>query len=90
LSWRGSTALALRKLSGPTIWLEEAADGMASGRQRAVQTAFVEPMTPLTTALPECVIELESTGGGKTRIQWKAAEPLGWTSLLRAEREMAG
>jgi hypothetical protein len=37
--------------------------------------------------LRECLIEFESLHGGKVRIQWKAAAPPDWISLLRAWRE---
>ena len=40
--------------------------------------------------MPEYVIEFESASGGKMRIQWKAAAPPDWGSLLRACRETAG
>ena len=40
------------------------------------------PATP-----EECVIEFESSGGGKMRIQWKATAPPDWASLLRAWRD---
>jgi hypothetical protein len=38
-------------------------------------------------ALEDCVIEFESSIGGKMRIQWKAATPPDWASLLRAWRD---
>jgi hypothetical protein len=34
-----------------------------------------------------CVIEFESSGGGKMRIQWKASAWPDWVSLLRAWRD---
>ena len=40
--------------------------------------------------LPECVIEFESAGGGKMRVQWKAALLPDWASLLRAWHETQG
>jgi len=40
--------------------------------------------------LEECVIEFESSGGSKMRIQWKTTVPPDWTILLRAWRETEG
>ena len=59
-------------------------------RRRATKPAFVELVAPHTTPLGECVIELESSRGGKMRIQWKASGPPDWVSLLRAWRETEG
>lgn len=52
--------------------------------------AFVELITPPATASAECLIEFESSRGGKMRIQWKASAPLDWVSLVRAWREAEG
>jgi hypothetical protein len=60
-----------------------------SRRPSASRTAFVELVTQ-PAMMPECVIEFESASGGKMRIQWKAAVPPDWTSLLRAWRETSG
>ena len=49
--------------------------------------AFVELIGSGAAALPECMIEFESASGGKMRVQWKAAVPPDWASLLRAWRE---
>jgi hypothetical protein len=69
--------------------LKKRLNGMPSGRQTASKTAFVELVRQSST-VPECVIEFESPEGGKMRIQWKAATPPDWSSLLRAWREAAG
>jgi hypothetical protein len=61
-----------------------------SHRRKASRPAFVELITPHPAALEEWVIEFESSRGSKMRIQWKAATPPDWTSLLRAWREMEG
>ena len=61
--------------------------GVSRLRRKASQPAFVELIAPQTATLQECVIEFESLGGGKVRIQWKAAVPPDWTSLLLAWRE---
>jgi hypothetical protein len=59
-------------------------------QQKATKPAFVELIAPHPATLEECVIEFESSSGGKMRVQWKAAVPLDWVSLLRARRETEG
>jgi hypothetical protein len=59
-------------------------------RRRATKPAFVELIAPSRAQLEECVIEFESSGGSKMRIQWKATAPPDWTTLLRAWRETEG
>ncbi len=71
------------------VGLKKRLNGMPSRRPNASRTGFVELVTPPST-VPECVIEFESSSAGKMRIQWKAAEPPDWASLLRAWRETAG
>ena len=62
--------------------------GRPSGRrQRATPAAFVELVAPPEAKLDECVVEFESSRGAKMRIQWRAAAPPDWASLLRAWRE---
>jgi hypothetical protein len=39
------------------------------------QAAFVELVVPFRAPIEECVIEFESSGGSKMRIQWKATAP---------------
>src|SRR5262245_29422942 len=70
--------------------LKQRLGGMLSqpGKQR--QPAFVELIGNSAAAVPECVIEFESPGGGKMRIQWKASVPPDWTGLLRAWHETPG
>jgi hypothetical protein len=67
------------------IGLKKRLNGAASVRKSATKTAFVELAPPAT--IPECIIEFESANGGKIRIEWKAAVPPDWASLLRAWRE---
>jgi len=57
-------------------------------RQKTSKPAFVELLAPHPATLEEWVIELESSGGSKMRIQWKTTAPPDWTSLLRAWREV--
>jgi hypothetical protein len=71
------------------VGLKKRLNGVTSVRTSAGKTAFVE-LVPPASPMPECVIEFESASGGKMRIQWKAAVPPDWTSLLRAWRETAG
>ena len=58
-----------------------------SRRRKVYKPAFVELVAPHSPALEDCVIEFESSSGGKMRIQWKAAAPPDWASLLRAWRD---
>ena len=60
-----------------------------SPRRKAAKASFVELVAPYPATLDGCVIEFESSRGGKMRIQWKAAAP-DWVSLLRAWREAEG
>jgi hypothetical protein len=39
-------------------------------RRKETKPAFVELVAPSPTQLEECVIEFESSGGSKMRIQW--------------------
>jgi len=59
-------------------------------RRRATKPAFVELIAPSPAQLEECVIEFESSGGSKMRVQWKATAPPDWTTLVRAWRETEG
>ena len=56
-------------------------------QRRTTKPAFVELIAPLPATLEECMIELESSGGSKMRIQWKTTAPPDWTNLLRAWRD---
>jgi len=67
--------------------LKKRLGGVSRLRQKASKAAFVELIAPHAATLKECVIEFESLRGGKVRIQWKAAAPPDWTSLLRAWRD---
>ena len=55
--------------------------------RKATQPAFVELIAPNRAQIEECVIELESSGGSKMRIQWKTTVPPDWTNLPRAWRD---
>ena len=67
--------------------LKKRVGGVSHGRRKARKPAFVELIAPASAMLRECLIEFESVHGSKVRIQWKAAAPPDWMSLLRAWRE---
>ena len=66
--------------------LKQRLGGTASRPMKGSKPAFIE-LVGRPPVLPECTIEFESASGGKMRIQWKAAVPPDWASLLRAWRE---
>ena len=70
--------------------LKKRLGGVPDARRKKTKPAFVELITPHSATLEECVIEFESAGGSKMRIQWKAAMPPDWANLLRAWRETEG
>jgi hypothetical protein len=70
--------------------LKKRLGGTQSVRRKVAKPAFVELITPHPATLGECVIEFESSSGGKMRIQWKASAPPDWASLLRAWRDTQG
>ena len=67
--------------------LKKRLGGVSQRRRKPRKPAFVELIAPPSAMQGECVIEFESLHGGKVRIQWKAAAPPDWMSLLRAWRE---
>ena len=67
--------------------LKKRLGGVTRPRRKARKPTFVELIAPPSAILRECLIEFESLRGGKVRIQWKAAAPPDWMSLLRAWRE---
>ena len=70
--------------------LKKRLGGAPSLRRKATKPAFVELIAPHPATLEECIIEFESSRGGRIRIQWKASAPPDWASLLRAWRETEG
>src|SRR5258708_13300453 len=54
----------------------------SSHRRKAPRPAFVELITPHPATLEECVIEFESSSGGKMPIQSKASPPPNSATLL--------
>jgi hypothetical protein len=71
------------------VGLKKRLNGVTNVRESAGKTTFVE-LVPSSSPMPECIIEFEFASGGKMRIQWRAAAPPDWASLLRAWRETAG
>jgi hypothetical protein len=70
--------------------LKKRLGGVPRRRRKALKPAFVELIAPHPATLEGCVIEFESSSGGKMRIQWQASAPPDWASLLRAWRETEG
>ena len=70
--------------------LKKRLGGSPTFRRKVTKPAFVELVAPSRAQLEECVIEFESSGGSKMRIQWKATAPPDWTTLLQAWRETIG
>ena len=66
--------------------LKKRLGGVPRLRRKATKPAFVELIAQNRALIEECVIELESSGGSKMRIQWKTTAPPDWTNLLRAWR----
>ena len=93
--WRAATELArhygVHSVAQPLrldyMRLKKRLNGTAVPQRRPTEMAFVELVSPQAAKLEGCVIEFESTNGGKMRIHWKATAPPDWTSLLRAWRE---
>jgi hypothetical protein len=67
--------------------LKQRLGGTASRPRKGSKPAFIELVGRPPAVLPECTIEFEAASGGKIRVQWKAAVPPDWASLLRAWRE---
>jgi hypothetical protein len=67
--------------------LKKRLGGAPSVRRKTTKPAFVELIASGRMQPDECVIEFESSGGSKMRIQWKTTASPDWTSLLRAWRD---
>ena len=59
---------------------------VANRRPGKSKPVFVELIAPPPAACEECLIEFESTRGGKMRIHWPVRTAPDWTALLRAWR----
>jgi hypothetical protein len=67
--------------------LKKRLEGVPGPQEKAAAPAFVELIAAHPATTSECVIEFESSIGGKMRMQWKGSAAPDWTSLLRAWRE---
>ena len=70
--------------------LKKRLGGSPTFRRKVTKPAFVELVAPSRAPFEEYVIEFESSGGSKMRIQWKATAPPDWTTLLQAWRDTEG
>jgi hypothetical protein len=59
---------------------------VASGGPEKSKPVFVELIASPPVKCEECLIEFESTRGGKMRIHWPVRVAPDWTALLRAWR----
>ena len=69
--------------------LKKRLEGLTGTPRKQSRAAFVE-LVARPADLQECVIEFESAGRAKIRIQWKSVAPPDWVGLLRAGREVEG
>ena len=56
-------------------------------QKKATKATFVELIPTGRAQFEECVIELESSGGNKMRIQWKTTAPPDWTKAANFPEE---
>lgn len=61
--------------------------GVETVSRKTALPAFVELIASHSMSISDCVIEFESSIGGKMRIQWKGTSAPDWASLLRGWRE---
>ena len=67
--------------------LKKRLGGVVDAPRQSVAPAFVELIGCHPGWMSECLIEFESSVGGKMRIQWKGSAAPDWISLLRVWRE---
>jgi hypothetical protein len=67
--------------------LKKRLDGVQGSQKKAAKPAFVELIADHAATVADCVIEFESSLGGKMRIHWKSSAAPDWISLFRAWRE---
>jgi hypothetical protein len=67
--------------------LKKRLGGTPSLRKKATKPAFIELISAHPATMSECLIEIESSIGGKMRIQLKGSTAPDWACLLRAWRE---
>jgi len=49
----------------------------------SAQATFVEVFSPLSGAIPECALDVESSRGAKLHVEMKNVPPLGLAAILR-------
>ena len=69
------------------VQLKKRLGGVSDLRKKTARPTFVELVAAHPATMSECVIEIESSIGGKMRIQWKGSAGPDWASLLLAWRE---
>jgi hypothetical protein len=69
------------------VQLKKRLGGVTKLGKKATKPAFVELVAAHPATMADCVIEFESSTGGKMRIQWKGSSTPDWASLLRAWRD---
>ena len=67
--------------------LKKRLDGDPGRGEKTSAPAFVELIASCPAAVPEYLVEFESTIGSKMRIQWKGSAAPDWAVLLRSWRE---
>ena len=67
--------------------LKKRLEGVPGPQKKMAAPAFVELIASHPATISECLIEFESSVGGKMRIQWKGSAAPDWISLLRVWRE---
>ena len=66
--------------------LKKRLGGVTLGRPGKSKSVFVELIAPPPGKCEECLIEFESTRGGKMRVHWPVRVAPDWTALLGAWR----
>ena len=69
------------------VRLKRRLEGVPKPKEKKVASPGFVELISARPATAECVIEFESSIGGKMRIQWKNSSAPDWATLLRAWRE---
>lgn len=67
--------------------LKKRLGGVVTVSRKTASPEFVELVASHSVTMSECVIEFESSTGGKMRVHWKGTSAPDWASLLRGWRE---
>jgi hypothetical protein len=89
LAWQHGVYSVAHPLRLDYVQLKKWLGGVTNLRKKTTQPAFVELMSAHRATMADCVIEFESSVGGKMRIQWRGSSAPDWASLLRAWRASA-